>query len=140
MAATFGLEATRTASAAPGGPVSAKPRTSQPQHRRRRRRRRLTVTLLTLAIVLALCVVAAVRLHAAPPVAAVTLTMPPDVHVAAASTPVALPWPTTGQSAIAVPAIGIDVTSGPEQVGAHRQPHQNDDGIPRSPGSPVEAR
>ncbi len=115
MAATFGLEATRTASAAPGGPVSAKPRTSQPQHRRRRRRRRLTVTLLTLAIVLALCVVAAVRLHAAPPVAAVTLTMPPDVHVAAASTPVALPWPTTGQSAIAVPAIGIDVTSGPEQ-------------------------
>ena len=41
--------------------------------------------------------------------------MPPDVHVAAASTPVALPWPATGQSAIAVPAIGIDVTSGPEQ-------------------------
>ncbi len=116
MAATFGLEATRTASAAPGGPVSAKARSSHPQHRRRRRRRRLTVTLLTLVVVLVLAALAAARLSAVPPVAAVTATMPPDIHVARAATPVALPWPATGQSAIAVPAIGIDVTSGPEQA------------------------
>ena len=44
--------------------------------------------------------------------AAVTATMAPTVHVA--SSPVALPWPTTGQAAVAVPSVGIDVTSGPE--------------------------
>ena len=39
-------------------------------------------------------------------------TAPGQVHVA--SGPVVLPWATIGQSAIAVPALGIDVTSGPE--------------------------
>jgi serine-type D-Ala-D-Ala carboxypeptidase (penicillin-binding protein 5/6) len=118
MAAPSGLVAARMPSAAPGGPVSAKSGTSQPQHRRRhhRRRRRLFVTLLCLAVLLALAAVAAVRLHAAPPVAAVTATMSTQVDVPPASTPVALPWPAAGQSAVAVPAIGIDVTSGPEQA------------------------
>ena len=74
------------------------------------------MTLLCLAVLLALVAFGAVRLHAAPPVAAVTATMSTHVDVPAASTPVALPWPATGQSAIAVPAIGIDVTSGPEQA------------------------
>jgi D-alanyl-D-alanine carboxypeptidase (penicillin-binding protein 5/6) len=46
-------------------------------------------------------------------VAVVTATMPTKVAVAASK--VTLPWPSTGQSAIAVPSIGVDVTSGPEQ-------------------------
>ena len=61
-------------------------------------------------------------------------------YVAAASTPVALPWPTTGQSAIAVPSIGDRRDLGAGAVGAHRQPDQNDDGLRRSPRPPVEAR
>ncbi len=69
--------------------------------------------MLSLALVLALGTLALVRLSAAAPVAAVTTTMPTDVLVGAL--PVSLPWPTTGQAAIAVPSIGIDVTSGPEQ-------------------------
>ena len=73
------------------------------------------MTLLCVLTLLALANVAVTRLHAAQPVAAVTATMPTDVSVPPAATPVALPWPTTGQAAIAVPAVGIDVTSGPEQ-------------------------
>jgi serine-type D-Ala-D-Ala carboxypeptidase (penicillin-binding protein 5/6) len=42
----------------------------------------------------------------------VTDTMVPTVHVA--SSPVALPWPATGQAAVAVPSVGIEVSSGPE--------------------------
>jgi len=66
-----------------------------------------------LAVVVALGVLAAIRLRADPPVAAVTATMRTSVYVAASN--VSLPWPTTGQSAVAVPSIGIDVASGPEQ-------------------------
>ena len=36
------------------------------------------------------------------------------MHVPAQA--VTLPWPTTGQGAIAVPSIGVDVASGPEQA------------------------
>ncbi len=64
------------------------------------------------ALVVAAVAVALVRLAAPTPVAAVTDTMASSVHVA--STPVALPWPTTGQAAIAVPSVGVDVPSGPE--------------------------
>ncbi len=81
---------------------------------RRRRRRRLAVTLLSLALALGLATLAVVRLGAAAPVATLTSTMPTRVPVVAS--PVSLPWPVTGQSAIAVPSIGIDVTSGPEQA------------------------
>ncbi len=123
MAATFGVDTPRTGSAAPGGPVSAenaKPEPSpQPRAQRRRpprRWRRLSVTLLCVLTLLALVNLGAGRLRAAPPVAAVTATMPTEVDVPPASSPAALPWPTTGQSAIAVPAVGIDVTSGPEQA------------------------
>jgi serine-type D-Ala-D-Ala carboxypeptidase (penicillin-binding protein 5/6) len=68
---------------------------------------------LSLTLVLALGTLAVVRLSAAAPVAAVTTTM--RTHISVAASPVSLPWPTTGQSAISVPSIGIDVTSGPEQ-------------------------
>jgi D-alanyl-D-alanine carboxypeptidase (penicillin-binding protein 5/6) len=56
--------------------------------------------------------VAVVRLEAPTPVAAVTGIMGSTVHVA--SSPVVLPWPATGQAAVSVPSVGIDVTSGPE--------------------------
>jgi serine-type D-Ala-D-Ala carboxypeptidase (penicillin-binding protein 5/6) len=68
---------------------------------------------LVLVVLLALGVLAGVRLHAAPPVAAMHATMGSEVHVVRPD--VTLPWPTTGQAAIAVPSVGIDVPSGPEQ-------------------------
>jgi D-alanyl-D-alanine carboxypeptidase (penicillin-binding protein 5/6) len=66
-----------------------------------------------LAVVGVVAGVVAIRLHAPPPAAAVRATMPATVRVG--SPAVTLPWPTTGQSAIAVPSLGIDVASGPEQ-------------------------
>jgi D-alanyl-D-alanine carboxypeptidase len=87
-----------------------------PSHRRRRRRRRWGWRLgavLGLVVILALAGWAAVRLHAPQPVATVHAAMDPSVSVAPAA--VTLPWPATGQSAVAVPAVGVDVTSGLEQ-------------------------
>jgi D-alanyl-D-alanine carboxypeptidase (penicillin-binding protein 5/6) len=69
------------------------------------------VALIVVALVV-VAVVAVVRLQRPNPVAVVTAAMAPSFEVA--SSPVSLPWPTTGQSAISVPSIGIDVTSGPE--------------------------
>jgi D-alanyl-D-alanine carboxypeptidase (penicillin-binding protein 5/6) len=55
----------------------------------------------------------AVRLTTPVPAPAVTPVLAGSVHVPAKA--VTLPWPTTGQAAIAVPSIGINVASGPEQ-------------------------
>jgi len=82
------------------------------RRRRAQRRGRLLAAFVVLVLV-AMAVVAAFRLEAAAPVASVTATMAPSVRVV--SSPVVLPWPATGQSAVAVPSIGIDVTSGPER-------------------------
>jgi len=71
------------------------------------------VALLILVVVLALVVVGSVRLHAPSPAATVSARMAATISVPSA--PVAMPWPTDGQSAIAVPTVGVNVTSGPEQ-------------------------
>ena len=55
-----------------------------------------------------------VRLHTPEPAPAVTSALTRTVRVPAKA--VTLPWPTTGQGAIAVPSIGIDVASGPEKA------------------------
>ena len=82
------------------------------RHVRRRRTRRRVAMALALVVVLVIAAVAVVRLEAPTPVAAVTDVMAPTVH--AASSSVVLPWPSTGQAAVAVPSVGIVVTSGPE--------------------------
>jgi serine-type D-Ala-D-Ala carboxypeptidase (penicillin-binding protein 5/6) len=74
---------------------------------------------MALLVVLVLLVVAAagfvgVRLHTPDPAPAVTPVLARTVHVAAQSE--ALPWPTTGQGAVAIPAVGVNVPSGPEQA------------------------
>ena len=91
-----------------GRPTATIARTS----RRRRRWRRRLLAVLALVVIVVMAAVAVVRLEAPTPVAAVTDTMAPTVHVA--SSPVALPWPATGQAAVAVPSVGIEVSSGPE--------------------------
>ncbi len=71
----------------------------------------LLVTLIVL--VAAGAGVATVRLRAAAPTPLVTPVLHREVPVP--SRPIALPWPATGQAAIAVPSLGIDVASGPQQ-------------------------
>jgi D-alanyl-D-alanine carboxypeptidase (penicillin-binding protein 5/6) len=99
---------------APGAaePSNAPGTTPHPRHARPRRMRRRVVAVLTVVAILVVGAVALVRLEAPDPVAAVTAAMTSTVHVP--SSPVVLPWPAAGQSAIAVPSVGIDVTSGPE--------------------------
>jgi D-alanyl-D-alanine carboxypeptidase (penicillin-binding protein 5/6) len=123
MVAPFTLESLRRADAAtpaapppPPTPPSRRERRQDGSHRRSRRRgRRGLVVLAVLVLVLAAAgIFAAVRLSApdpAPTVAAVldrTVTMP--------SSPVSLPWPTTGQAAVAIPSIGVDMSSGVEKA------------------------
>jgi D-alanyl-D-alanine carboxypeptidase (penicillin-binding protein 5/6) len=95
----------------PVPPVPPVPARRARQSRRRRSRRRVVLALIV-AVILVIAAFAVVRLEAPTPVAAVTDMAAPTVH--AASSPVVLPWPTTGQAAVAVPSVGIDVTSGPE--------------------------
>jgi D-alanyl-D-alanine carboxypeptidase (penicillin-binding protein 5/6) len=55
-----------------------------------------------------------VRLSAPEPAPVVTGALTRTVHIPAQT--VMLPWPTTGQGAVAVPSIGINVASGPEKA------------------------
>jgi D-alanyl-D-alanine carboxypeptidase (penicillin-binding protein 5/6) len=94
------------------GPPGHTRRRPHASHRHRARRWRVLAAL-GLVVVLALAGWAAVRLHAPQPVAAMHVAM--EKHVAVRPAAVTLPWPATGQSAVAVPAVGVDVTSGLEQ-------------------------
>ncbi len=65
-----------------------------------------------LVLVAAAATYAAVRLTAADAPPVVTAVVPRTVAVP--SHALALPWPTTGQGAIAIPALGVEEASGPE--------------------------
>jgi serine-type D-Ala-D-Ala carboxypeptidase (penicillin-binding protein 5/6) len=91
---------------------AASPSHGRPARHRRPRRRWPAAILMSLVALLVLAAVALVRLNAPDPVATVTAAMPSTFHLASA--PVALPWAAVGQSAVAVPSIGIDVPSGAE--------------------------
>lgn len=117
MVAPFRLDSLRDAPTPDGDPAPGRraQRRSAAETRRRRRRRRV----LALVAVLALLVVAAgafvgVRLSAAAPTPVVTSTMTRTVSVPYKAVP--LPWPTMGQGAVAIPSIGVDYQSGPEQA------------------------
>jgi D-alanyl-D-alanine carboxypeptidase (penicillin-binding protein 5/6) len=114
MVAPFRLDSLEHASAVEGpAGVAPQPPFSQRRRGQRRKGRWRLLAVLGLALVLALTGVAALRLHAPAPVAAVRTTMDSDVRVASAE--VALPWAPTGQSAIAIPSVGVDQASGLEQ-------------------------
>jgi serine-type D-Ala-D-Ala carboxypeptidase (penicillin-binding protein 5/6) len=94
-------------------PTPAHGRHSVHSHRRRRRWRRWALLLVLLLLVAAAGAFVDVRLRTPDPAPAVTSVLAGTVRVPAH--PVTLPWPTTGQGAIAVPSIGVNVASGPEQ-------------------------
>jgi serine-type D-Ala-D-Ala carboxypeptidase (penicillin-binding protein 5/6) len=91
----------------------ARGRHTAPPNPGRRVGRTRVVGALVLVVVLVLGTLVLVRLKAAPPTAVVTSTMARTVAVTAG--PVHLPWPPTGEAAVAVPSIGVDQASGPEQ-------------------------
>ncbi len=112
MVAPFRLDSLREPPPAPP-PPREHGRHAVHSHRRRRSGRRLVLLVALLVLIAAAAVFVGVRLTTPDPPPAVT----PVVHrtVTVPTQSVSLPWPTTGQAAIAVPSIGIDVASGAEQ-------------------------
>ena len=80
------------------------------RNRRNRRLRRTAAVVAALVVLLAWVGIAGGP--GATPVAAVRVTLP-AVHQVPAGDP-AMPWPTAGESAVAVPAVGYRAQSGPE--------------------------
>jgi D-alanyl-D-alanine carboxypeptidase (penicillin-binding protein 5/6) len=113
MVAPFTLDSLRPTPGQGAGP-GATPPSRRDRRRPPPRRRRLLTLVAALALVIGAGTFVGVRLGASPPLAVVTSTMQPAVAVQAPAA--ALPWPTVGEAAFAVPAIGDDVTSGPEHA------------------------
>jgi serine-type D-Ala-D-Ala carboxypeptidase (penicillin-binding protein 5/6) len=86
-----------------------------PRRERRDHRRRLgtrSTAIIVLVVVLLLAGLVAFRLHSPVPNAVVTADITPSLTV---DTPaVSLPWPTVGEAAVSIPAIGVDMPSAPE--------------------------
>jgi D-alanyl-D-alanine carboxypeptidase (penicillin-binding protein 5/6) len=112
MVAPFRLDSLHEP-AAPVPPAPEHGRHAGPSHRRRHRGRRAFLLALLLLVVAAGGFVG-VRLRATEPAPVVTASLTRTIQVPAQS--VTLPWPTTGQAAVAVPSIGVDVASGPEKA------------------------
>jgi serine-type D-Ala-D-Ala carboxypeptidase (penicillin-binding protein 5/6) len=88
-------------------------RRERAKHRKARRRRVMLITLgIVVAVLLAPAIIVSRRLQDPPPTAVVRSTMRSSQLVSGVA-PV-LPWPPGVQSAIAIPALGIDTQSGPE--------------------------
>jgi D-alanyl-D-alanine carboxypeptidase (penicillin-binding protein 5/6) len=102
----------RRQASATGFPILRRAR-SERSPRAHPRRRWLIIVLVPVVVIAAAAIFVGVRLSAAIPSAVVTPSLSRFVHV---DGPVnSLPWPPSGQAAIAVPSIGIDEASGPEQ-------------------------
>jgi serine-type D-Ala-D-Ala carboxypeptidase (penicillin-binding protein 5/6) len=97
----------------PAPPAPEHPRHAVHSHRRRRRGRRWALVVALLTLLAAAGAFVGVRLSTPDPAPVVTPALARTVHVPARA--VSLPWPTTGQAAIAVPSVGVDVASGPEK-------------------------
>jgi len=97
----------------PARPPRERGRHAVHSHRRRRSRRGIVLLVVLLVLVAGAGAFVGVRLHRPDPPPAVTSVLQRTVGVPPQA--VALPWPATGQGAIAIPAIGVDMASGPEQ-------------------------
>jgi D-alanyl-D-alanine carboxypeptidase (penicillin-binding protein 5/6) len=111
MVAPFRLDSLREpAPSAPLPPEHGK--RAGHSHRRRRRGRRRAFLLALLLLVVAAGGYVGIRLSTPEPAPAVTASLTRSVDVPTSA--VTLPWPTTGQGAVAVPSIGVNLASGPE--------------------------
>src|SRR6185437_11629406 len=97
----------------------------RPQHRSRRRPTRAqravawvaVLAVVALVVTVLVLVVGGISSVIAPsaPKAEVTLHPPAATAVPASTAAISLPWPSTGQAAVAIPAVGYTADSGPEQ-------------------------
>src|SRR5271163_2339218 len=114
MVAPFRLDSLHEPVPLPPVPPASKHGVDPPPSRRRSRRgRRRAFLLALLLLVVAAGAFVGLRLSTPEPAPAVTPVLARTVHVPTAA--VTLPWPTVGQGAVAVPALGVNVASGPEQ-------------------------
>jgi len=113
MVAPFRLDSLREP-APPVPPVPEHGKHSTKSHRRRRRGGRRALLLAFLLLLVAAGAYVGIRLSTPEPAPAVTAAALPTVRVPAQT--VTLPWPTVGQSAVAVPSLGVDLASGPEKA------------------------
>jgi len=111
MVAPFRLDSLREqAPAAPAAPIPPE----RGRHAASSRRRRTVLLVALLLLVAAAGVFVGVRLTTPEPAPAITPVLARTVGVPTRS--VTLPWPATGQAAVAIPSIGMDVASGAEQA------------------------
>jgi serine-type D-Ala-D-Ala carboxypeptidase (penicillin-binding protein 5/6) len=117
MVAPFRLDSLREQPSTPPPAAAPPPRRERGRHSARSQRRRghrgLVALVVLVVLIAAAAVVVGVRLHTPDPAPAVTPVLSRTVSVPSRAMP--LPWPNAGEGAIAVPAIGIDVASGPER-------------------------
>jgi D-alanyl-D-alanine carboxypeptidase (penicillin-binding protein 5/6) len=112
MVAPFRLDSLREPSPPPPPPPERGRHAVHSHRRRHRGRRRVLIAALVLGVAAA-GVFVGVRLTTPDPAPSVSPVLERTLRVPAQA--VTLPWPTSGQAAIAVPSIGIDVASGAEQ-------------------------
>ena len=114
MVAPFTLDTLREPPpAVPPAPEHGRHSKPAKGHRRRRHRGLRAFLVVLLVLIVAAGGFVALRLSKPAPAPAATPALVRTVHVPTQA--VTLPWPTAGQAAIAVPSIGINVASGPEQ-------------------------
>jgi len=116
--ATVGGAAAGAAGVAGAAGAAAAPQRQHSRHaprsHRRHRGRRVLVVVAVLVLVLAAAgAFVGVRLHESDPAPAVTPVLTSSVSVPSQSVP--LPWPDTGEGAVAIPAIGVNMASAAEK-------------------------
>lgn len=113
MVAPFRLDSLRQPPATPAPPPQRERGRHSARSHRRRGRRSLVVLAALLVLLAAAGAFVGIRLHASDPAPAVTPVLAQTVSVPSGTT--TLPWPNAGEGAVAVPAIGVNEESGPEQ-------------------------
>ena len=116
LVAPFGADSLRTPAASEEPPPAGRRarRKAATSQRRRRRRRRIVIALTVAGVVvLGAGAFAGVRLSAAAPAPVVISVLARSVDVPPEA--VALPFPATGQGAVAIPSIGVEEESGGEK-------------------------
>ncbi len=119
MVAPFGVESLRERP--PGDPPAADPpppsgrraRRRDAKSQRRRRRWRVIVPIVVVVLLLGAGAFAGLRLRKAAPAPVVTSVLPRSVDVPSKVVP--LPFPTTGEGAVSIPSIGVEVASPAEK-------------------------
>jgi D-alanyl-D-alanine carboxypeptidase (penicillin-binding protein 5/6) len=122
MVAPFGVDSLREPSTdeppSPGAPPPSgrRARRKAAKSKRRRHRRRIVVPIVVIVVLLlGAGAFAGVRLRKAAPPPVMTAVLPRSVDIPSKVVPLPLPFPATGEGAVAIPSIGVDEASDAEK-------------------------